>query len=124
MPLADEVLSPLWTNSRATGSGQTPAVTGSGLGADAVDRRYAGSDRRAASAPTAPAAANDQPGPALSMTSPANGAPRLVPAVSAEPSRPIAPPRAWAGTSRLSASFPAGSVGAPSTPAGGRGTER
>src|SRR5258705_5437232 len=118
MPLADEVLSPLWTNSPATGSGQTPAVTGSRLGAHAVDRRYAGSDRRAASAPTAPAAANDQPTPALSMTSPAKGAPRLVPAVSAEPSRPIASPRACTGTSRLSASLPAVIVGAQSTPAG------
>src|SRR6185369_11315260 len=60
--------------------------------ATAALRRVANATR-AASAPTAPAAANAQAVPALSMTNPAKGAPAAVPAVSADPSRPVASPR-------------------------------
>src|SRR5919201_1270772 len=83
-----------------------------------------GSDSSAAAAPTAPAAANAQPGPAPSTMSPANGAPSVLPTVSAEPNRPIASPREGAGTSRLSVSLQALSVGAQSSPEGIRARQR
>src|SRR5215475_13091901 len=83
-----------------------------------------GSDSKAAAAPTAPAAANAQPGPALSTISPANGAPSVLPTVSAEPNSPIASPREGPGTSRDSVSLHALSVGAQSSPAGIRVRQR
>src|SRR5262249_60742232 len=64
----------------------------------AVAERVTTHPSRTAPAPTAPAAANDQAGPALSMTRPANGAPAAAPSAQADPSSPGASPREVAGT--------------------------
>src|SRR5690606_3189514 len=97
---------------------ESPSGTFPGSGAACASRRQNGSATSTITTPAAPAATNAQDGPYRSMTLPAIGAEIAPPISSAVPCRPIASPRAPAGTQRVRVSTVDESAGAQSSPDG------